>query len=379
METLMLLPMILSGAVAAQDCGALAKDILTVGPHEAAPMFVQLSQCDAGAAKRVAPTVIPNLIGESDGFDAAIAAIEVGASSSVMSWMTTLQRDEQSRAVRAYGKKCQESEAVQGFLVGAAADKGDAFWTDRWYRALTECRAPSTTSLLVDRVEAGAGEDRGSFFGVVEAYAVNVGAQAIPKLVSLVEAESDLEMQVNLIGAFADASQAGTLSGLDSKTAGQAAAAVRELASKLPAKAMDKARVTLQVLLDEEGADKLVALRFKDVVQEDGGLLYGAVVFENATCKNDKIAQRYHVAEAVDPGQTWPDQLEEKVRTSVELSWSLNLAERCKGTGEITYHLPEAPFADQEAYKKWIKEVVRRNTNPEIKKAVRVDAEPIHL
>jgi len=375
----MLLPLILAGTVAAQDCGTLAKDILTVGPHEAAPMFLQLSQCDAGAAKKVAPTVIPNLIGESEGFDAAIAAIEVGAGSTVMDWMGTLQRDEQSRAVRAYGKKCQESEAVQGFLVDTAAEMGDAFWTQRWYRALTECRAEATTTLLVNRVEAGAGEDRGSFFGVVEAYAVNVGAASIPKLVSLVSAESDLEMQVNLIGAFADASQAGTLSGLDAKTAELAATAVRGLSAALPAKAMDKARVTLQVLLDEEGADKLVALRFKDVVQKDGGLLYGAVVFENATCKNDKIAQRYHVAEAFDPGQTWPDQLEEKVRTSVELNWSLNLAERCKGTGEVVYHLPQAPFADQAAFSKWVKEVVRVNTNSEIKKAVRVDAESIQL
>jgi hypothetical protein len=376
---LMLLPFILAGTVAAQDCGTLANDILTAGPHEAAPMFLQLSQCDAGAAKRVAPTIIPNLIGESDGFDAAIAAIGVGAGSHVMSWMETLQRDEQSRAVRAYGKKCQESEPVQGFLVSAAEQMGDAFWTQRWYRALTECRVPSTTTLLVDRVEAGEGDDRGSFFGVVEAYAVNVGAAAIPKLVSLVSAESDLEMQVNLIGAFADASQAGTLSGLDVKSAAMAATAVRGLSTSLPSKAMDKARVTLQVLLDEEGADKLVALRFKDVVQDDGGLLYGIVVFENATCKNDKMAQRYHVAEALDPGQTWPDQLEDKVRTSVELTWNLNLAERCKGTGEVVYHLPEAPFADQEAYQKWVKEVVRLNTNAELKKAVRVDAAPIQL
>jgi hypothetical protein len=186
-------------------------------------------------------------------------------------------------------------------------------------------------------------------------------------------------MQVNLIGAFADASQAGTLSGLDVKSAAMAATAVRGLSTSLPSKAMDKARVTLQVLLDEEGADKLVALRFKDVVQDDGGLLYGIVVFENATCKNDKMAQRYHVAEALDPGQTWPDQLEDKVRTSVELTWNLNLAERCKGTGEVVYHLPEAPFADQEAYQKWVKEVVRLNTNAELKKAVRVDAAPIQL
>ena len=68
-------------------------------------------------------------------------------------------------------------------------------------------------------------------------------------------------------------------------------------------------------------SNQLVALRYKDVQQSDGSLLYGAVVFENATCKNEKVAQRYHVAEALDPGQTWPDQLEDKVRTSVDLNW----------------------------------------------------------
>ena len=375
----MLLPFIMVASAQAQDCRALSKDILSVGPHEAAPMFQQLSECDAPAAKRVAPTVIPTLIGESDGFNAAVAAINVGAGSTVMDWMASLQRDEQSRGVRALGKTCQDSEAVQSFLVSAAADMGDRFWTERWYRSLAECRSASTTQLLVDRVEAGAGEDRSSFFGVVEAYAVNVGLDALPKLSTLVETESDLEMQVNLIGAFADASQAGTLKGLDARIAEKAADAVRGLAPKLPAQTMDKARVTLQTLMDEAGADQLVALRYQDLQQSDGSLLYGAVVFENASCKNDKVAQRYHVAEAHDPGQTWPDQLEEKVRTSVELNWSLNLAERCKGTGEVVYLLPEEPFADKDAFRAWVKEVVRKNTNADVKKAVRVDAEPIQL
>ena len=256
---------------------------------------------------------------------------------------------------------------------------GDDFWTERWYRALTQCRSESTTKLLVDRVEQGAGEDRSSFFGVVEAYAVNVGMDAIPKLSALVAAESDLEMQVNLIGAFADASQAGTVQGLDAKIAEKAADAVRALAPDLPATTMDKARATLQTLMDEAGADQMVALRHKDLLQADGTLLYGTVVFENAMCKNEKVAQRYHVAEAHDPGQTWPDQLEEKVRTSTEMNWSLNLAERCKGTGDVKYHVPEAPFADKDAFRAWVKEVVRKNTSAEIKKPIRVDQEPIQL
>ena len=61
------------------------------------------------------------------------------------------------------------------------------------------------------------------------------------------------------------------------------------------------------------------------------------------------------------------------------MNWSLNLAERCKGTGEVIYHVPEEPFADKDAFRAWVKEVVRKNTSAEIKKPIRVDAEPIQL
>ena len=107
----MLLSLLITTSALAQDCdgAALSKDILEMGPHEAAPAYGQLAACDAGAAKKVASKVVPSLIGETDGFAAAVAAIEVGAGSVVMDWMATLQRDEQSRAVRAYGKRCQRA------------------------------------------------------------------------------------------------------------------------------------------------------------------------------------------------------------------------------------------------------------------------------
>ena len=76
----MLLSLFISGLAMAQDCDVrtLSKDLLAAGPHEAAPMFVQLASCDAKAASKVADRVIPTLIGESDGFAAANAAIEAG-------------------------------------------------------------------------------------------------------------------------------------------------------------------------------------------------------------------------------------------------------------------------------------------------------------
>ena len=377
----MLFSLLLTGFAAAQDCDvrALSKDVLAAGPHEAAPMFVQLAACDSSAAAKVAGRVIPTLIGESDGFAAANAAIEAGAGASVMTWIGALQQDERSRAIRSFGKSCQDSERVQGFLVDAHASLGDDFWTGRWYRALTECRSDAITGLLTEKVDGGAGDDRGAFFGVVEAYATNVGPTAVPKLAELAGAEEDQEMQANLIGAFADAAQAGTLAGLNVETASLAAAAIRDLAPNLPAKSVEQARITLAVLQDEQGADAIVVHRYRDLLQEDGTLLYGAVVVENAVCKNGKAQQRYHVASASDPGQTWPDQLEDKVGSAIEVGWTLNLAERCKGTGETTVYTPDAPFADKAAMKLWVKQVVRKIANAEVKKAVRVDQEPIAL
>ena len=377
----MLLSLLITTSAFAQDCdgAALSKDILELGPHEAAPAYVQLAACDAGAAKKVASKVVPSLIGETDGFAAAVAAIEVGAGSVVMDWMATLQRDEQSRAVRAYGKRCQESTAVQGFLVSAESTLGDQFWSDRWYRALTECRSAGTTGLLTKRVDAGASEDRSAFFGVVEAYAVNVGDGALPKLSELVKAEEDLEMQINLVGAFADAAQAGTVSGLNPQIAEMAASAVRGLADGLAPEAVDKARTTLNVLNDEAGADALAAVRYKALAQDDGNLLYGTVVFENATCKNGKVQQRYHVAPVTDPGQTWPDQLEEKVQSTADANWELNLAERCKGEGEVKVLVPDSPFANKDAMRKWFKDAIKQNINAEAKKSVRVDQDAVSL
>ena len=377
----MLLSLLITTSALAQDCdvAALSKDIVEMGPHEAAPTYVRLASCDSGVAKKVASKVVPNLIGETDGFDAAIAAIEVGAGAVVMDWIGGLQRDEQSRAIRAFGKRCQESAPVQAFLVSAEGQLGDQFWSDRWYRALTECRSVGTTGLLAKRVDAGAGDDRSGFFGVVEAYAVNVGDGALPKLGELVKTEEDLEMQINLVGAFADAAQAGTVSGLNPQIAEMAASAVRDLAPGLAPEAVDKARTTLNVLNDEAGADALAAVRYKTLLQDDGSLLYGTVVFENATCKNGKIQQRYHVTEVSDPGQTWPDQLEEKVQSSADANWELNLAERCKGEGEIKVLVPDSPFANKDAMRKWFKDTIKQNINAEAKKSVRVDQDTVSL
>ncbi len=95
-----------------------------------------------------------------------------------------------------------------------------------------------------------------------------------------------------------------------------------DLAPAWPDKAVEQARITLRTLGDERASDTLVLVRYKSVLQKEGGLLYGAVVVEDATCKNGKHEQVVHTAEVEDPGQTWPDQLREKVNESVRHGWS---------------------------------------------------------
>ena len=63
--------------------------------------------------------------------------------------------------------------------------------------------------------------------------------------------------------------------------------------------------------------------------------------------------QYVHVAEVTDPGQTWPDQLEEKVDVAVTHQWGFEQAKRCKGEGAVKVIVPESPFEDSDAFGSW--------------------------
>jgi hypothetical protein len=96
-------------------------------------------------------------------------------------------------------------------------------------------------------------------------------------------------------------------------------------------------------------------------------------------CKNGKPAQRVHIAEVHDPGQTWPDQLVEKILASITITWKLNLAERCKGKGEMEILVPNSPFADKAEFKAWVQKQLKMKIKASVKRPVRVDEEPLQL
>jgi len=255
---------------------------------------------------------------------------------------------------------------------------GDEFWTQRWYRALAGCHVAAVQEILWNELEKGLGEDRSRYFGALESFARSAGANAVPKLKEMATDMEEVEAQTYIVNAFADAAQVGSVDGVDKKAVEASVAAINELAPILGVKALEQARNTLRSLNDEQSADQLAAYRYIEGRQKDGKILWGVVLLETATCKNGKTQQRAHVADVTDPGQTWLDQLEEKVQASAEVVWEINLAEKCKGEGTVEILLPDAPFASESDRKKWSDQVIRDRRQDGAKWSL-LDQDPIEL
>ncbi len=369
----MLTLLTLSLTAVAGDCDAqaLVDEIAEASPQRSATIFTELGACDAALAVEHAPTLMPRVLSGSTGNEALITAITVGANTEAVAWLETLQSDERAGAISALGEACNASGPVQEFFVERAGTLGDDFWSQRWYGSLSACHVTEIQALLWAELSRCMDSDRSRFFSVLEAYARSAQTVAVPALSELLGKSDDAEVQANIIGAFADAAQVGSVDGTDFKTAEASNRAIVAAAPNLTEKAVEQARITLTTLGDEQAADSLSAVRYKDLLQADGTLLYGTVVVENATCKNGKVAQRVHPAAVVDPGQTWPDQLKEKIEVSVNVAWELDLASGCRGEGETTVLVPSAPFADRAALAAWQEEKIRGAKRDDVKKTVK--------
>ena len=117
----------------------------------------------------------------------------------------------------------------------------------------------------------------------------------------------------------------------------------------------------------------------RDRLQEEGHLLYGVVAVEKASCKKGTY-QVLHIAEVTDPGQTWPDQLQDKVMTSAEHAWKMTLGKKCKDDkASLTLQLPDAPFSDKKAFKAWAEETIKALKTEDVAKTTEKDQHPIAL
>ncbi|MCP4807665.1 MAG: hypothetical protein GY913_27235 [Proteobacteria bacterium] len=327
----------------AQDCDArqLEKDLVAASPNGMPAAFEALAVCSPDKAKAKASVAFEKTLSGEGGNAMVVNAVKVGAGEEARAWIGSLQSDERSRTIAALGAACGGEDAVAGFLVETGTALGDSFWTDRWYRSLAECRHPDVQAMLTSEVAAKS-DDRTRFFGVLEVYSRNLGADAIPVLTALLSEVTDEEELTYVVNSFADAAWVGSLDGQDAETTKLAVAAIVEAAPNLPTRAVEQSRTTLTSLGAQTEADALVAVRYKDVLQDDG-LHWGVVVIENAVCKNDKVKVNVHTGQAIQAGSMWPDQVGTPVHAAAMSTWEYPLAKKCEVTHELW--LADTPMA----------------------------------
>lgn len=355
----------LAPVASAADCDlkALRKEVETVSPVALPAVYGRLIDCDKAEAAKLSPKVFERVLAGDDGHQAALRAIEIDAGGAVRTWLGGLEPDQRSAAVAWLGEKCPTSEPVQRFFLAAHADKGLEFFTDRWHRGLTECRIDGVRKLLSDALQIKEiARDRTQLFNVLEVYARNLRADAIPKLVELANGTSDAEELTYLVNAFADAAGVGSVGGADGETARKAAAAIVALGPKLPPRAVEQARTTLTALGAEGDADGMASQRWRERKDADGVYRYAVAITESVTCGNGKTLGNLHYAPFTDPGTMWPAQLEQQVLDKLQTEWALAAAAKCKGKAEFKVTMPAEPFADDAARTAWIDAQVRAFT-----------------
>ncbi len=340
---------------AAQDCNgpALARSLTAASPVQAGPIFVELARCDAATARKVVAKELPRVLPGEDGDRAAVATIEIGATDVLLTWMKGMDPSGRSRTIAALGEVCDGNAAVRDFLMGTKERLGDEFWTDRWFRALSRCGGPEVGAIFAAELDKPIGPDRSRFLGLLEVYARSQGPAAIPKLKELAARTEDPETLSYIVQSFSDAARVGVAGGARPEDAAAASQAITELAPSLPLRVVDAARVAMQSLGDEAGADALAAARYRELAQADGSLLWGAVAVETAPCKKGKQTwRRVHLAEVKDPGRTWADQLSKRAQAAAS-GWELSLGKQCKAEASVEWRVPAEPFADEAALKAW--------------------------
>lgn len=336
---------------AACDAKALKAGFDEASPASAGAAFAELAECDPAQAKALAGTAFSKIIAGKGGNAAALAAIKLGSGAPVRDWIEKQASDEKPATLAFLGQECADP-SVPAFFVESEKVMGKPFYDGRWFAALATCRDPSVQSLLataVDRARA----DRGLYAGLLGAYARNLGKAAIPGIGERLGRETDTMVSIDLVKALPDAAGVGGVGGPQPDAVTLAVTTLSQVATKLPDKAVEAARTAFLALGSEVDSDGLAAVRYKNLLQGDGGLLYGVVGVEKAVCKKGDTRLEAHTAQVNGGARTWPDQVHVRVKPAAEAAFDLDLAENCKGTGTVEFLVPSEPFKDVAAYKAW--------------------------
>jgi hypothetical protein len=339
----------------AQDCDgrALSKKISESSPVRVASIFSELAQCDERRARRAAPEAFGRMIWDSRTTGALKAAIELGENDLVRDWIGQLRSDERSSAVASLGAACAGNEHVANFLTESHDVLGEKFWSQRWYRSLSECRFESV-QILLNQVVNETSDDRDRFLGVLEVYARNLGPAAVEKITGLLNENEDEELSVYLVKTYGDASQVGSPEGQDEEATSASVAAILELAPQFTMRTLRQAQTTLLALGAEAESKSLVGAHYRSSKWEDGHLHYGLVAVETARCKGGKkIKLGIHTGDLTEPGHRFPVQVKADALEATRSAWSMRLAEKCKVEQQLEVFVSEIPIGSAEELNAW--------------------------
>lgn len=338
-------------ATAACDEKAIQAQFAETSPASSGKVYAELAACNPATANAQAKEAFKKIIAGENGNAALLAGIKVGANPVVREWIAGIASDERSPTLAWLGNQCAEP-TVPAFFVETEKALGQKFYDDRWFAALGSCRVPAVQTMLGAAVDR-AHKDRTMFGAVLGTYARNLGKAAMPGMTELLAKETDPLVMIDLLKAFPDAAGVGSPDGASPDAVTIAISSLATVAPNLPEKAADAAREVFRALGDDRAADGLSIVRYRSLRQASGGLLYGVIAVERATCKKGDAKIEAHQAQATDTGHTWPDDLLERVEPNARTIFDLDLAASCKGTSEIKFYVPTEPFKDAAAYKAW--------------------------
>jgi hypothetical protein len=338
-------------AAHAQACdgAALEKALLQAAPAASADAYLALVACDPVRGLKDAGTALRRIVGsDTNAAPAAAAALRLGATDAVRTWISTLEPEGRSRVASKLGGMCDQEPAIGVFFAKLRADLGDDFFDQRWHRGIDKCRTPEVRALLTDALSSptvGRGtRNRTQFASILDVYARNLGAEALPKLTEYLTTARDDEEASLMLGAFGEASNIGGAAGTNADTAKASVAAIVAAAPKLGPQALVRARGLLVSLDDQAASDALAVHRWRDRLT-NGVYTYGVAAVEEITCKNGDVRLAVHLGSFTEAGAQWPDQLAAKAAERLPTAWTFDGAAKCKGTETLTVTTSVEPLS----------------------------------
>ena len=342
----------------AQDCNAkeLLSQLEEAVPATRARIYVKLAKCDPERARKAANTYMQTMLSDEEAVPALVAAIKLGATEDVQRWLAAQEPDARSRMINKVGNACTKVPEVGDFFAESYKVIGNRFWDERWHRGLAECRTPTVQALLKDALDSDAvgrtSGNRTQFSSVLEVYARNLGADALPTLEDYLSTAKDDQEAALLVNTFSDASNVGSAEGVNPETSKRAIAIIENLAPQLAPRALERARATFKALGAETAARRLARHLYADRYV-DGQYTYGVAAVELITCKNDQKRAVLHLGSITEPGEHWPDQVRDRFEEKIMSAWNPNNAAKCKGTAKIDYRFSLEPTAGAEGLNAW--------------------------